>query len=108
MLLRFVRRATRICLSFRRAEPIHRLLHQRCSQPNTSPDLRGKFIETLRPKYTGSALVRCGKHRCYGEMEACLKGDSLIDDSKPAVELLELAAHMGKAKVYRDVVGFII
>ena len=53
-------------------------------------------------------MVRCGKHWCYGEMEACLKGDSLIDDSKTAIELFELAAHMGKATVYRDVVSFII
>ena len=69
-------------LMLRCAEPIHRLLHERCSQLNASPDLRGKFVETLGPKHAGSALVRCGKHRCHGEMEARLKGDSLIDDSK--------------------------
>ncbi|KRR11746.1 hypothetical protein CQ10_39940 [Bradyrhizobium valentinum] len=95
-------------LAFRCAEPIRRLLHERCSQPNASPDLRGKFVETLGPKYAGSTLVRCGKHWRYGEMEARLKGHSLINDSKTAIELFKLAAHKGKATVYRDVVGFII
>jgi hypothetical protein len=41
-------------------------------------------------------------------MEARLKSDSLINDSKTAIELFELAAHKGKATIYRDVVGFII
>ena len=41
-------------------------------------------------------------------MEARLKGDGLIYDSKTAIELFELAAHKGKATVYRDVVGVIV
>ena len=64
------------------AEPIHRLLHERSPQLNAPPDLCGKFIETLRPKHAGGALVRCRKHRRHGEMESRLKGDSLIDNSK--------------------------
>ncbi|MFG3591052.1 hypothetical protein [Bradyrhizobium sp. RDI18] len=95
-------------LAFRCTEPIHRLLYERCPHPNASPDLRRKFVETLGPKYAGSTLVRCGKHWRYGEMEARLKGHSLINDSKTAIELFKLAAHQGKATVYRDVVGFII
>jgi hypothetical protein len=107
-LQRFVARATRMSLAFRCAVPIHRLLHERCSQPNASSDLCGKFVETLGPKYAGSALVRCGKHWCYGEMEARLKGDSLINDSKTAIELFELAAHQGKATIYWEVIAVII
>jgi hypothetical protein len=41
-------------------------------------------------------------------MEACLKGDGLIYDSKAAIELLELAAHERKATVYREIVGGIV
>jgi hypothetical protein len=36
-------------------------------------------------------------------MEARLKGDGLIYDSKTAIELFELAAHKGKATVYREI-----
>jgi hypothetical protein len=36
-------------------------------------------------------------------MEARLKGDGLIYDSKAAIELLELAAHERKAMVYREI-----
>ena len=89
-------------------EPIHRLLHQRRSQLNAALDLCGQFVETLGPKHAGSALVRCRKHRCHGEMEARLKGDGLIYDSKAAIELLELAAHKGKPAVYREIVGVIV
>lgn len=90
------------------AEPIQRLMHERSPRLNAPPNLCRKFIETLRSEYTGSAVVRCGKHRCYGEMEARLKGDSLINDSKTSIELFKLKAHKGKATVYRDVVGLII
>ena len=93
---------------FRSAEPIHGLLHQRRSQLNAAPDLCGQFVETLGPKYAGRALVRCRKHRCHSEMEARLKGDGLIYNSKTAIELFELTAHKGKATVYRSVVGVIV
>ena len=41
-------------------------------------------------------------------MEARLKGDGLIYDSKTAIELFELTAHKGKATVYREIVGVIV
>jgi hypothetical protein len=41
-------------------------------------------------------------------MEARLKGDGLIYDSKTAIGLLELAAHKGKAAVYRKILGVIV
>ena len=100
--------SNRRSVAFRSAEPIHRLLHQRRSQLNAASDLCGQFVETLGPKHAGSALVRCRKHRCHGEMEARLKGDGLIYDSKTAIELFELAAHKGKATVYREIVGVIV
>jgi hypothetical protein len=95
-------------VAFRRAEPIYRLLHERRSQLNAAPDLCSKFVETLGPKHAGSALVRGRKHRCHGEMKARLKGDGLIYDSKTAIEFFELAAHYGKATVYREIVGVIV
>jgi len=95
-------------VAFRSAEPIHRLLHQGRPRLNAAPDLCGQFVETLGPKYAGRALVRCRKHRRHGEMEARLKGDGLIYDSKTAIELFDLPAHKGKATAYRDIVGVII
>jgi hypothetical protein len=93
---------------FRRAEPIYGLLHERRSQLNAAPDLCSKFVETLGPKHAGSALVRGRKHRCHGEMKACLEGDGLIYDPKTAIELFELAAHQGKATVHREIFGVIV
>jgi hypothetical protein len=93
---------------FRRAEPIHRLLHERRSQLNAAPDLCGKFVETLGSKHAGSALVRGRKHRCHGKMKARLKGDGLIYDSKTAIEFFELATHQGKPTVYRKIVDVIV
>jgi hypothetical protein len=90
-------------VAFRSAEPIHRLLHQGRPRLNAASDLCGQFVETLGPKYAGRALVRYRKHRRHGEMEARLKGDGLIYDSKAAIELLELAAHERKATVYREI-----
>jgi hypothetical protein len=90
-------------VAFRSAEPIHRLLHQGRPRLNAAPDLCGQFVETLGPKYAGRALVRYRKHRRHGEMEARLKGDGLIYDSKTAIELFELTAHKGKATVYRQI-----
>jgi hypothetical protein len=95
-------------VAFRSAEPIHRLLHQGRPRLNAASDLCGQFVETLGPKHAGSPLVRCRKHRCHGEMEARLKGDGLIYDSKAAIELLQLAAHERKATVYREIVGGIV
>jgi hypothetical protein len=95
-------------VAFRRAEPIYRLLHKRRSQLNAAPDLCSQFVETLGPKHAGSALVRSRKHRCHGKMEARLKGDGLIYDSKTAIEFFELAAHMAKATVYRKIVDVIV
>src|SRR6185369_115419 len=85
-----------------------RLLHQRRSKLDATLDLCRQFIEALGPKYASSALVRCRKHRCHGEMEARLKGDGLIYDSKTAMELFELAAHKGKPAVYRHIVCVIV
>jgi hypothetical protein len=41
-------------------------------------------------------------------MEARLESDGLIDDSKTAIELFELAAHERKATVYRKIVGVLV
>jgi hypothetical protein len=100
--------SNRRSVAFRRAEPIHRLLHQRRSQLNAAFDLCGQFVETLGPKYAGSSLVRYSKHRCHGEMEARLEGDGLIYDSKTAIELFELTAHKRKATVCREIVGVVV
>ena len=95
-------------VALHRAEPIHRLLHERRSQLNSAPDLCRKIVEALGPKCAGGALVCCRKHRCYGEMETCLKGDGLVYDSKTAIELFELAAHKTKATIYRDIAGIMV
>jgi len=100
--------SNRRSVEFRGAEPIHRLLHQRRSKLDATLDLCRQFIEALGPKYASSALVRCRKHRCHGEMEARLKGDGLIYDSKTAIEFFELAAHKGKTTVYRKIVDVIV
>jgi len=100
--------SNRSSVAFRKAEPIHRLLHQRRPQLNAAPDLCGKFVETLGPKHASSALVRGRKYRCYGKMEARLKGHGLIYDAKAAIKLFELAAHKGKATVYRKIVDVIV
>jgi hypothetical protein len=94
-------------VTFRSAEPIHRLLHQRRPQLNAAPDLRGQFVEALGAKHTRRALVRCRQHWCHGKMKARLKGDRLIYDPKTAIQLFELAAHQGKPAVYRKFVGVI-
>jgi hypothetical protein len=41
-------------------------------------------------------------------VEARLKGDGLIYDSKAAIDLFELAAHEGKPALYRHVAGVIV
>jgi hypothetical protein len=94
--------------TFRSAETINRLLHQRRAQLNAASDLCGQLVETLGPKHASRALVRCRKHRCHGKVKARLEGDRLIYDSKAALQLFELAAHQGKPAVYRKFVGVIV
>ena len=89
-------------VAFRSAEPIHRLLHQGRPRLNTASDLSGQFVETLGPKHAGSPLVRRRKHRCHGEMEARLKGDGLIYDSKAAIELFEVTRSAGQGVRVRE------
>ena len=81
------------------AKPIHRLLHERGSQLNATPNLGSKLVEPLRPEPARGSQSFGRQRRSHRKLVSSLQRHSLVDDLKIPIDLFELSAHKGKATV---------
>src|SRR4030081_1190677 len=89
----------------RRADPLHRLPHQRRAQMHAHSDLGGKDVEAFESESTRGALLRHWKRRSDCEVIPGVRGCGLVDDPETTFELLELTAHPVEATQERRVIA---
>lgn len=89
-------------------QPIDRLLHERASQLHATPNLHCKLVKPIRPKRTRAAQSGGGQGWGHSKLVSREQRNCFADNPNSSIELLELAAHKGKATICYDFFDVIV